>query len=126
MICAAMIVSAVSRNENPWPSENTTERGSSTPTSVSSTLNRNTPPTPRRDLALRYAMGSARAPVAPPPPAVAPVPTQPIVSQQAAALPTPIEVRSGPRSRQTEEAPADPADAAGYDPIAYIMIRIGS
>jgi hypothetical protein len=30
---------------------------------------------------------------------------------------------SGPGSRQTEAAPADPADAAGYDPIAQIMIR---
>jgi hypothetical protein len=123
MVCATRIVSAVWRNENPWPSENTMEK------QHPNKRKQHSEPelaTNRRAEIWRCARPWAPCPavVVPRPPArVAPS----IVSQQAAPLPPPSEVRSGragsgPGSRQTEAVPPCPpillASAAGYDPIA--------
>jgi hypothetical protein len=95
MVCATRIVSAVSRNENPWPSENTMEK------QHPDKRKQHSEPelaTNRRAEIWRCAIPWAPCPalVAPRPPARVPVPAPSIVSQQAAPLPPPSEVGPGP------------------------------
>jgi hypothetical protein len=94
MLCATRIVSAVSRNENLWPSENTMEKqhpNKRKQHSEPGTRHQS----PRRDLALRYTMGSVPSPCRSASARPGARASAILVSQQAAPLPPPSEVRSG-------------------------------